>query len=343
MTPLQKHLSFYNKEEEISFNDAQHRYYDEQNKDVVYTSVTQFLGEFEHKFDNEFWGMYTALKDKGLKVKPQPDTKTIIINGKPAKLSSLLKDSLYKCWYEETLAKWRGINEEACIRGTNTHNYLEDTINQSKGMVSGYADNHLIKPKAGTLKNLETVSDLDNTDLQERFPYIYNRLKGYIERDCIIFAEKRVRLDLVRLAGMIDVPIIKRNNKKFIIVDWKTNKDELKAKPGYYKKILVGGKWIKSDIFVETNDVFKEPINHLPFAKLYIYALQLSLYAYIMECWGYELVDKGLEIIHIRNGYEPRLIKIPYLLHEVELLIKYRLEQLGMPFFDVTQYQNNSR
>ena len=146
MTPLQKHLSFYNKEEEISFNDAQHRYYDEQNKDVVYTSVTQFLGEFEHKFDNEFWGMYTALKDKGLKVKPQPDTKTIIINGKSAKLSSLLKDSLYKCWYEETLAKWRGINEEACIRGTNTHNYLEDTINQSKGMVSGSADNHLIKP-----------------------------------------------------------------------------------------------------------------------------------------------------------------------------------------------------
>jgi hypothetical protein len=101
MTPLQKHLSFYNKEEEISFNDAQHKYYDEQNKDVVYTSVTQFLGEFEHKFDNEFWGMYTALKDKGLKVKPQPDTKTIIINGKSAKLSSLLKDSLYKCWYEE--------------------------------------------------------------------------------------------------------------------------------------------------------------------------------------------------------------------------------------------------
>ena len=32
MTPLQKHLSFYNKEEEISFNDAQHKYYDEQNK-----------------------------------------------------------------------------------------------------------------------------------------------------------------------------------------------------------------------------------------------------------------------------------------------------------------------
>ena len=85
------------------------------------------------------------------------------------------------------------------------------------------------------------------------------------------------------------------------------------------------------------------PLKHLEECNFNHYQLQLSLYAYIMECWGYELVDKGLEIIHIRNGYEPRLIKIPYLLHEVELLIKYRLEQLGMPFFDVTQYQTNSR
>lgn len=46
----------------------------------------------------------------------------------------------------------------------------------------------------------------------------------------------------------------------------------------------------------------------------YIYALQLSLYAYIMECWGYELVDKGLEkSIHIRPSAEPKLIRIPYL------------------------------
>lgn len=52
-----------------------------------------------------------------------------------------------------------------------------------------------------------------------------------------------------------------------------------------------------------------------------------------MECWGYELVDKGLEIIHIRNGYEPRFIKIPYYYMKLSCgEFKYRLEQLGMPF-----------
>lgn len=343
MTPLQQHLSFYNKEEEISFNEAEHKYFDKLNTEDIYTSVTQFLGQYEPGYDREFWAMFTALKEKDLRVKPDPEKRTIAINGQINKISSLLKDKLYKCWYDEIDARWKGLNEEACIRGTNTHNYLEDTINQSKGMVSGYANNHLIKPKSGTLKNLESISDLDNTDLAERFPYIYNRLKGYIERDCIIFAEKRVRLDLVKLAGMIDVPIIKRHNKNFIIVDWKTNKDELKSKPGYYKKIKVGGKWIKSDTFVETDATFKYPINHLPYAKLYIYALQLSLYAYILECWGYTLVEKGLEIIHIRDGFEPKLIRIPYLINEVEALIKHRLEEMGMPFFDVTQYQNNFR
>lgn len=338
MTPLQKHLAFYNKQEEILFTEHDHRYFDRVDNTIVYKSATQFLGGYEKKYDQEFWAMYTGLKDKGYKVKPEPEKRAIYVNGQLIPIKGLLKDALYKCYYDETIAKWKGINEEACIRGNNTHNYLEDTINQSKGKVGGKSDNHLISPLSGTLKNIESVNDLDNTDLKEKYPFIYNRLKGYIERDCVIFAEKRVRLDLAQLAGMIDVPIIKRGSNRFCIVDWKTNKDELKTKPGYYKKIKAGGAWVKSDIFVETNDTFAYPIQHIPYCKLYIYALQLSLYAYIMECWGYELVDKGLEIIHIRPTAEPKLIKIPYLKNEIELLINHRLEELGIPFFDATQY-----
>lgn len=335
LTPLQKHLAFYNKQEEILFDEPQHKYYDREDRSIVYTSVTTFLGEFEKKFDNEFWGMYTALKDKGYKVKPQPETNSILIDGKLNKVKSLLKDDLYKHWYAETIAKWKGINAEACLRGNNTHNYLEDTINQSKGMSTGSADNHLIVPTTGVkLKSIETIHDLDNTTLKETYPYIYNRLKGYIERDCVIFAEKRIRLDLARIAGMIDVPIIKRGGNKFCIVDWKTNKEEFKTKAGYYKKIKVGNGWVKSDQFIETNDTLLAPINHLPDCKLYKYALQLSLYAYIMECWGYELVENGLEIIHIRPTAEPKLIKIPYLKDEIEKLMLHRLNDLGIPFYN---------
>lgn len=333
MTPLQKHLQFYNTEEELNFDEPSHRYYDANNK--TYTSATQFLGRFEEPFDEEYWGMYTALKDKGYKVKPDKANRAIVVNGKHMALKSLHKDSIYMHLYAATIAKWKATNAESIHRGNNTHNYLEDTINQSKGMVtSQYTDNHNISPVGKKNRLIETINDLDSTDLEEQFPVIYNRLKMFIERECIIYAEKRVKLDLAQIAGTIDVPIIKRGTNRFCILDWKTNKDEFKPTSGYMKKIQVGGQWVKSDIFVPTDDKFAYPLDHIPLCKLNGYFLQLSLYAYIMECWGYELVDRGLEIMHIRPGVEPKLIKVPYLRDDIERLIIYRLDELGIPFYN---------
>lgn len=335
-TNLQKHLAYFNSDKELSFDEPSHRYYDENDK--TFLSVTQFLGQYEDPFDEYFWGMYTALKNNGKKVKPKPEDNAIVVDGKLVKVKHLHEDNIYKHWYAETIAKWKGINAEACHRGNMVHNFLEDSINQSKGVTTAVSDNHNIMPKGYRKDAIETVNDLDLTDLQGQYPMVYDRLKQYIERDCIIYAEKRVKLDFAQLAGTIDVPIIKRDSNRFCILDWKTNKDEFKPTSGYMKKIQVGGQWIKSDIFVPTDDKFKYPVNHLPACKLYAYSLQLSLYAYIMEVWGYELVDKGLEIIHIRPGAEPKLIKIPYLKDEIELLIKHRLEYLGVPFFDAAAY-----
>ena len=337
MTNLQKHLAKYNTEEELNFDEPSHRYFNKDNK--TFLSVTQFLGEFEPKFDEEFWGMYTALKDNGKLVKPDLDNKAIYINGVSNPISKLHKDTIYKHWYSVTIAKWKGISAEACLRGNNTHNYLEESINESKGFFNGNSDNSNITSSRKKDNQISTVNDLDKGDLKEKFPSIYERLKLYIERDCIIYAEKRVKLDFALIAGMIDVPIIKRGTNKFCITDWKTNKDEFKYTSGYMKKIKVGNDWVKSDIFVPTDDRFSYPISHLPYCKINLYSLQLSLYAYIMECWGYELVDKGLEIIHIRPGMEPKVIKIPYLREEIELLIKHRLQEIGLPYFDNSMYK----
>ena len=216
MTNLQKHLAQYNRDGELNFDEPTHVYTNEENK--VFKSVTQFLGDYEPQQDWEFWGMYTALKDNGLSVKPDVPNKAIIVNGKHSPLKNLMRDSIYQHWYEATRAKWRASNAEAIHRGNNTHNYLEETINKSKGFLSGKGeDNYLIRPQGFKNRNIETVADLDTTDLEQRYPFIYNRLKGYIERDCIIHAEKRLRLDFAQLAGTIDVPIIKRGSKKFWI------------------------------------------------------------------------------------------------------------------------------
>lgn len=304
---------------EINFTEADHRYYDDNNN--TYTSATQLIDKYKPKYDREFWCMYTALKENHLRVKPFPDRREIVVSGVKYKLSALLKDEIFKHYYNSVDAKWKGINAKACFRGNQTHDYLETNINKSKGDLEGIT-NKYIRPQGLDKRDpIEYTHQLDNTDLKDQYPDVYKRLCRYIESGCKIFAEKRVHLEEFRIAGMIDVPIIKGN--RFCILDWKTNKDEIRKEAGYYKKQKIGNKWVKSNIWVYTEETMLYPINHLENSKFNLYALQLSLYAYIMEQWGYELVDRGLEIIHFRPEMSPKLIKIPYLKNEIEMILNH--------------------
>ncbi len=302
--------------EDILFNEAEHKYYDANGH--IYTSVTTLIHKYAPEFDTEFWCMYTALKEHNLKVKPELSKRSIYIGPKLFKLADLLRDSTFKYWYQEIEARWKGINAESCARGNGVHNELEDSINLSKRDVSG-TTNALISPIGKRV--LKTQHDLDKTVLKEKYPAVYQRLSGYIERNFSIFAEKKVFLQEYYLAGMIDVPIIKDN--WFCILDWKTNKDELKDTAGYYKKTKISGKWVKTEEWVMTGERFAYPLDMLEASKLNTYALQLSTYAYILEQWGYKLIPNGLEIIHFPVGHEPRLIKVPYLKQEVEIMLNH--------------------
>lgn len=334
MTPLQELLAKGNSIKEISFTSADHRYFDPSKPNVKYTSVTTLIGKYEPKFNQDLWSMQTALKEKGYKCRVDVPNEVIFVNGVKHTLKQLKLNTLFKSWQDLVLAKWKVTNEEACERGNQNHDYLENAINKSKGYSpSQGSDNGWINPSK-IKGEITSVHDLDNTNLREVYPSIYDRLSKYIKGGCTIFAEKRVHLDLVALAGMIDVPIFKNGTIQFAIADWKTNKDELKTKPGYYKKEMIGGVLIKTDNFIETDERFSGVLSHVPYCKFNIYALQLSIYAYVLECWGYKLVDNGLEIIHIRPNMSPKLIKIPYMKNEVELIMKDRLQELN-PDLDV--------
>lgn len=302
---------------DIGFNEEEHRYYDD--KGTNFTSVTTLIGKYKPKYDQEFWSMFTALKEHNLYVKPEPLKQIIYINGIANTLKQLTKDYLYSSWQKEVLIKWEIKNKEACIRGNIIHNKLEDNINKSKNDIKGNT-NSFILPTGN--KVIKTQHELDATNLKEDFNFVYNRLSGYLDRGFSIFAEKRVFLmlfELFGIAGMIDCPLF--YDKYFAILDWKTNEKELRDTAGYYKKIKIDGKWIKTNTWVETDEVFLEPLSHLSVSKLNEYALQLSLYAYILEQWGYILLDNGLEIIHYPITNEPKLIKVPYLKKEIQLLL----------------------
>ena len=304
---------------ELIFTEHDHKYRDENN--IIYTSVTTLLDKYKNPFDKEFWSMYTALKDARLRVKPYPDEQKISVGSVKYSLAYLLSQEYYVKLQNVVKAKWEVTAANACIRGNNIHNSIEAGINKSRNDETG-SHNELITYEDNPFKfgkNISSLNDLDVSPLKEKFPHIYNILKPLILQGCTIFAEKRVYLTKFRLAGTIDCPIIK--GKYFSILDWKSNAADMHDTAGYYKKEFIDGEWVKTDNWIITDDTFNSPINHIPASKFHTYCLQLSIYAYIMEQWGYTLIPNGLAIVHYPLNKEPVYIPVPYLRNEVIALL----------------------
>lgn len=305
----------------LNFEPNAHVYSDETGR--VYTSVTTVIGKYKEPFNQKYWGMYTALRDSGFKVRPTNDKKCIVVNGKYRTIESLYNNPINTHEVGVMLDKWRVLTEVACERGNNTHDYLEDSINKSKdddGSSNIQIEPQLAKTMQGMgMVELRTKHDLDVTSLEEVFPMIYKRLLDYINTGCILYAEKKIYTVQYSIAGMIDVLIVK--GKQFAILDWKTNKDEMLFISGYYKKVKVDNEWIKSTNWIDRKSYLLAPLTNIEDCKGMIYSLQLSLYAFIMELWGFTLVPNGLEIFHIRPNLAPKLIRVRYLKSDVQKML----------------------
>ena len=139
---------------ELIFTEHDHKYRDESN--LVYTSVTTLLDKYKKKFDNDFWSMYTALKDAGYRLKPYPEEQKIRIGTVMYTLKSLMAQSFYKELQDLTKAQWAVNTTQACIRGNNIHNSIEFGINKSRNDVDG-THNDLITMKIIILLNLVRI------------------------------------------------------------------------------------------------------------------------------------------------------------------------------------------
>ena len=300
---------------ELIFTEHDHKYRDENN--IVYTSVTTLLDKYKEPFDSEFWSMYTGLKDAGFRLKPYPEEQAIRLGTVKYKLVDLVKEPYYVQLQDLTKAMWALKTTHACMRGNDIHNSIELGINKTRNDI-GALDNDLITYEENPFKcgkNINSLNDLDASHLKDKFPFIYNILKPLVEKGATVFSEKRVYMSRYRIAGTIDCPIIK--GKYFSILDWKSNAADMHDTPGYYKKEKIDGEWIKSDTWIVTDESFNDPISHIPASKFHTYCMQLSIYAYIMEQWGYTLIPNGLAIVHYPLNKEPVYLRVPYLRNEV--------------------------
>ena len=313
----------------LHFNPELHKYSNADTNEVL-MSATQVLGKYKGEFNTRYWSMYTALKNAGLKPRQSKDELYITTMYVKNHINTLWANRTYERLALAVQAEWQHKTDVANKRGNKIHDYLEDSINKSRGDEQG-VHNSLIRPKGGgnlpatheeQALIIRTKHDLDATDLKETYPAIYDRFLYFINLGATIFAEKKVYSSTYGIAGMIDVLIILGNT--FWILDWKTNKDEMHFQSGYYKKLQnQHGQWVRTNEYILKDVRLAYPLDALQDCKGISYSLQLSLYSYIMELWGYKPAKNHLEIFHIRPKMKPKQLNIRYYRNEIHAMLEH--------------------
>ena len=171
---------------DIAFNEEAHRYWNINDEQKKFISVTTLIGKFGQPYDKEFWSAYKALE----KLLP-PDAWKV-------EKKSLLNTKRFN---KEILDTWQEENRKSCERGTKIHAQLENAF--YKGGKNVKLDKFGIGGKFECRKN---YTELD-------LPYgVYPEYLIY-----------RSSPDgILNIAGQIDCLV--KNGNEIVIIDHKTNK-----------------------------------------------------------------------------------------------------------------------
>lgn len=258
----------------LIFEEEGHKYHDTFGNS--YCSTTTLLHQYQVSFDRNYW---LRKKSKELGISPK-----------------------------ELAKQWQDITDEACERGTKTHNGLEDGIKGSS--IFKEAVKNMIRPNGEMI----TIADIPNINLkikqldikqfiemtENKYPKIYEILSYYSNNGYKIYAEIGAFLIDYLISGTIDVLCIR--DDQFIIGDWKTNRGGLKFEAGYYKKDKSQKPAQMTDVWIAKNDKLLPPVNHLPQCNGSIYNLQLSMYAFMVEII-LGIPCAGLWLCHIDSDF----------------------------------------
>ena len=276
-------------------------------RDSRYDEIFLYFKEEGHKYNDSLGNSYTSVT-------------TLIHDNYVPKFNKkywLHKKARELGVSEKTLEKqWQTITDEACARGTVTHNGLEDAIkevsmfksaiqylnNISDGRVVTVADIPFFKAKPLDIEKFKEATN-------NKYPEIYRVFQFYIDRGYTIYSEIGAFLIDYRLSGTIDVLCVRDTD--FVILDWKTNRNGLQFESGYFRK----DKSIKpaqlTNEYVKKSEYMLPPLNYLPNCNGYHYTMQLSMYARMVELiLGIPCV--GLGLCHIASPFVKNIYGMPY-------------------------------
>lgn len=188
---------------------------------------------------------------------------------------------------QEVLDEWKYKNEFACKKGTTCHEYAQSLW--SGGKVELYS-----------IDDTEEYKNIINKIIKQAFNFeedFTDRLK-HLADEFVIGSEE------YDIASAIDHLFINKLTGGLVLVDYKTNSD-IHKNERYAKDMKI-------------------PLNHLKDTTLNHYAIQLSIYRFIVEKYT-NLQFEDMFIVwfsELNEDYE--IIKVPYLKDEVEKILENR-------------------
>ena len=258
----------------LYFDEPQHKYTDSLGNQ--YISTTTILHDYKPKFNKSYW-LERKSKELGIS-----------------------KSRLEK--------QWQDITDEACKRGTNTHNGLEDGIKSTSMFYNAVKHIPREDNSMTTIADIETIDKyitpivLDDfiVKTENKYSKVYEVFDYYINRGYKIYSEIGAFLPNLLISGTIDVLILRED--QFIIGDWKTNRGGLKFEAGYYKKDKTQNPHQITNDWISKNDTLLPPVSNLPDCNGSIYNLQLSMYAFMVE-YTLRIPNAGCWLCHIDSDF----------------------------------------
>ena len=267
----------------LYFDEPTHKYTDSLGNS--YISVTTMIHDnYTPKFDKKYW-LRKKSRELGISSK-------------------------------ELERQWQAITDEACSRGTATHNGIEDAIKE----------NSMFKNAIQYLNQVEsgrciTVADIPNLiprplDLDKfkeatnnKYEKIYDVFDFYINKGYTIYSEIGAFLIDYLISGTIDILCIKED--RFVILDWKTNRNGLQFEAGYFKKDKSITPAQLTNQYIVKDEKMLPPLSHLDNCNGMHYTMQLSTYARMVELI-LDIPCVGLGLCHIGSPFVKNKYGMPY-------------------------------
>lgn len=287
---------------DVAFNEEQHLYFNIRHPNRKYTSVTTLISKYHEHFDADFWSSYKALEYLMQDEFLSSGIKFDLLNRKKLTNTQAILDTfdipteLFEEKKQEILDSYKVANETACERGTKYHNFKENIFYE---------------------KSAHTLSEHNiKLGIEDELFFDCGRNNFDLSRDNAILPEYLIYFstedEILNLAGQVDL-IIKNGNDLYII-DYKTNVKGITSKAYFDKR-----KKQKKTMFYPINNLDDTTLNH--------YALQLSLYAWMLQRINPEFNIKLLRIMHIDGNDIETEYDLPYLKDDVTRLLKdYKLK-----------------